>query len=110
MEFVTCAAVSWPQLLLGTRKVCPVFALYPTIQVTVTTASGEQHVAYVYVWADHCDPILLRTVEWDYEDWRELHMQNYLGMVRGVSKWIKLGKPDGFEFGSADWTITEEED
>jgi hypothetical protein len=54
------------------------------------------------------DPLLNRTVDWDYDLYRKAHLDRFLGAVRGYAKWVDSGKPPNFQFGSQEWTVQEE--
>lgn len=56
------------------------------VQISLTDTSETMH-ADTYIWSDAEDPDLYG--EWDFEEWKRLHMKDFLTMT--------LGFMDGFE-------------
>ncbi|CAH9062420.1 unnamed protein product [Cuscuta epithymum] len=51
------------------------------VDVSLVDASSEVFQAYTYVWADAADPDLYG--EWDFEEWKDLHMEDFIRMTTG---------------------------
>ncbi|KAI0518882.1 hypothetical protein KFK09_006319 [Dendrobium nobile] len=54
-----------------------------TVEVFLNDDSGELFVE-TYVWANKDDPKLYG--EWDFEEWKELHLKDFLSMTEGFVK------------------------
>ncbi|KAG2655945.1 AIG2-like protein D [Panicum virgatum] len=50
-----------------------------TVEVSLADTS-EKSLAYAYIWGNEGDPDLYG--EWDYEEWRKVHLKDYLEMTR----------------------------
>ncbi|KAK8461757.1 hypothetical protein SEVIR_1G089200v4 [Setaria viridis] len=50
-----------------------------TVEVSLTDTL-ERSLAYAYIWGNEGDPDLYG--EWDYEEWRKVHLKDYLEMTR----------------------------
>ncbi|CAN6237112.1 unnamed protein product, partial [Urochloa humidicola] len=50
-----------------------------TVEVSLADTL-EKSLAYAYIWANEGDPDLYR--EWDYEEWRKVHLKDYLEMTQ----------------------------
>ncbi|KAL6888650.1 hypothetical protein ACP4OV_009676 [Aristida adscensionis] len=50
-----------------------------TLEVSITDTS-EKLPAYAYIWVNEADPDLYG--EWDFEEWRKVHLDDYLEMTR----------------------------
>ncbi|WCJ30539.1 AIG2-like (avirulence induced gene) family protein [Euphorbia peplus] len=59
-----------------------------TVDVDVSFTDGSQKLqAYTYVWVDKHDPNLFG--EWDFEEWRRTHMNDFLKMTIGFVEELK---------------------
>jgi len=48
--------------------------------LVVLQDTSEKSLAYAYIWGNEGDPDLYG--EWDYEEWRKVHLKDYLEMTR----------------------------
>ncbi|KAH6790956.1 AIG2-like induced family protein [Perilla frutescens var. frutescens] len=61
-----------------------------TVDVLVKDDS-EKLEAYTYVWENKTDPNLYG--EWDFEEWKVLHMEDFLKMTKGFMEELELSDP-----------------
>ncbi|KAL0294298.1 UNVERIFIED_CONTAM: AIG2-like protein D [Sesamum calycinum] len=64
-----------------------------TILLNSGQDTAEKLKAYTYVWENKTDPNLYG--EWDFEEWKILHMDYFLKMTKGFKEEMKL--PDSKE-------------
>lgn len=58
-----------------------------TIEVSLTDTS-EKLLAHTYVWSNTNDPKLYG--EWDFEEWRGAHMEDFVKMTSGFMEELEL--------------------
>lgn len=65
---------------------------YERATVDVIMKDGSEKLeAYTYVWVNKTDPNLHG--EWDFEEWKVLHMEDFLKMTKGFMEEIELPDP-----------------
>ncbi|KAL2346862.1 hypothetical protein Fmac_000862 [Flemingia macrophylla] len=58
------------------------------VQVSFIDKAEETLQAYAYVWADPSDPNLY--AEWDFEEWKQVHMNDFVKMTDGFMQELEL--------------------
>jgi gamma-glutamylcyclotransferase (GGCT)/AIG2-like uncharacterized protein YtfP len=62
------------------------------VQVLLTDSSDEKLQTKTYVWAKKDDPDLYGT--WDFEEWKQLHMEGFLKMTKEFAEELNLPKSE----------------